>query len=198
MRSAAADVRRLNVSAGGLTSAHMKSEVKTDLTCGESQSPFLALGLAGQPFDRLWGGRGEGPFRVGRPACGRRGGSTRPCCLVVALRHTWGTQAVPGPGSLGGCRVGGTSQLRELVLPRSKPNVGVSPSLPDPRRRGTTPPWGRRTPSAARGFRGGLRLGSEKASGVKLPALPPQAPQRQQDLPLRVEPRVVLIAGAGQ
>lgn len=145
--SVPADVRRRRVlvfwrGARLLTSAHMKSEVNTDLHRRRKPNAFFAFDLAGRPFER--------PVRLGlAPLCSPYLRLWRPyprlhstCVSVNALRHTCGTRDFCSQSLLhsrskviGELSGRGTSQLRELVLPQSKPNVRVSPGLPEPRRR---------------------------------------------------------------
>jgi len=129
----AADQRRL-------TSAHMKSEVKTDLSPWRRPEAFSLLAsqddrsksrvacVLGRPrwalAQRQLSPRIHSTVRFGERSQAHMGDSG---VALHTLEASFSQSMVIGEIS-----GQGTSQLRGLSLPSSKPNVWVSPGLPDP------------------------------------------------------------------
>ena len=131
-----------------LTSAHMKSEVKTNFPNSEDQK-FFALGLAGRPFEGSWGVRPRrflwasarrqpsprihSTVRFGERSQAHMGDSGASAHLFFEASFSClFVLGLPGPRSLGSCRARGPASYGEFRCHVSKPNVWVSPGLPDP------------------------------------------------------------------
>jgi hypothetical protein len=140
-----------------LTSAHMKSGVKTKFRSGEGRNAFRSWPR--RTTVRRFVRRASAPSSLGCLSAGSRlsADSTRPCASVNALRHTGGTRrlflfsleafsfsskasplclctSLPGPRSLGSGRARGQASYgdsRATACPLRR--FGSLLRLPDPR-----------------------------------------------------------------